>query len=439
MSQNSFGREKIADGVYFSHVYDQKFYSNRISINLVVPLAAETAAEYAIVPSILRLGCRTCPDQTVLNRRLGLLYGASLDGGAASFGEMHVLSVFIKGIDRRVALHGENMAALLGELLCDVVLDPLVEDGGFRAGYTEIEKNNLIDTIESELNDKRVYAQNQCVSLLFGDSPRALRPYGTVESARRITPQSAYAAYRRLMETARIEILFVGSGDYEPALSLFRERFASLTRSPAPVQRQAPVFPEKMLEQTEQLEVAQGKLVLAFSSSPKDERELSALRLMSAMYGGTPFSKLFLNVREKLSLCYYCSARYDRGNQLMMVSSGVEHEKKGEAYDEILRQLDALREGSFTDEEMKETLLLTNTSFASVGDSLYALGNWYLTQLLIGSESGVLSPAEEQERMAAVTREEVIAAARAVRLDAVYFLTGGTDAADRMAVTQGKD
>lgn len=427
MSQNNFGRERIADDVYFSHVYDPKFYSNRIAVNFITPLEEETVTQAAVVPQILRLGCRTCPDQTTLNRRLGLLYGATLDGGAVGVGEAHVLSVFVRGLDGRVALHGEDMVAALSTVLCDVVLDPLVEDGGFSSAYTEIEKSNLIDTIESEINDKRVYAQNQCISLLFGDTPRALRPCGTVERAREITPRSAYEAYRRLLETAQIEILFVGSGDYEPALNLFRERFAPLARHYAPFTMGEPHFPGQMLERTETMPVNQGKLVLGFSSNPKTEREVFALRMMSAILGGTPFSKLFLNVRERLSLCYYCSARYDRGNRMLMVSSGVEHEKKAEAYDEILRQLDSIRQGDFTDEEMENTILLMNTSFAATGDSLYALGSWYLTQILIASEDGVLSPEQEQEKMASVTREEVIAAAKSVDLRAVYFLTGGTD------------
>lgn len=416
-----FGREKLADGVYFSHVIDPKFYSNRMMINLITRLDRETATCNAVVPAILRSGCAACPDMTALNRRLGLLYGATLDGGATAFGESQILNVFVRGLDRRVTLGDEDMAGQLVGLLCDVALDPLVMDGGFSPAYTEVEKQNLIDEIESEINDKRMYAQERCIKLLFGDSPRSIRPCGTVEMARAVTPRSAYEAYRRLLEEARVEVLFIGSGDYAAARDAFARRFAKVRRSPRLWKPEPPVFPESPLEKTEIMEVGQSKLVLGFSCSPQSERDVNALRMMSAMFGGTPFSKLFLNVREKMGLCYYCSSRYDRGNQMMMVSSGVEHDQRVRARDEILLQLDELREGRFTDEELQNTILAMNTSFAATGDSLYALGNWYLTQILNGT---MHSPAEEQERMAGVTRAEVADAARRTQLKAEYFLTG---------------
>ncbi len=419
--QNSFHREQVADGIYFSHVADSKFYSNCLSVSLIVPLAAETVTDNAVVPPVLRLGCRTCPDFTALNRRLGLLYGATLSSDVMRFGAYQVLSVSAKGLDRRVALRGEDMVRELCTLICDIVLDPLLLDGVFGKEQVELERHNLMDTILSEINDKRIYAQAQCHSLMFGDSPRALRPYGTVEQAQKITPLSAYEAYCRMLKTAQIELMFVGSGDYETALEAFRERFSGISREG--VQKASPSVAElsgPVKERTETMEVNQSKLVMGFRCRPQDERSVYDLRLMSAMYGGTPFSKLFLNVREKLSLCYYCSSRYDRSNGTLLVSSGVEKDKKQAAYEEILRQLQALRDGEFTDEDLQNTVLAMNTGFAATGDSLYALENWYLTQILFGQQH---SPEEERTVMQTLTREEVVEAARGTELDSVYFLT----------------
>ncbi|MCI8624460.1 MAG: insulinase family protein [Provencibacterium sp.] len=419
--QNCFYREQLADGIYFSHVADSKFYSNRLSVNLVVPLAAGSVTDNAIVPSVLRLGCRTCPDFTALNRRLGLLYGAALGGDVSRFGAHQILSVSAKGLDRRVALQGEDMVRELCGLVCDIALDPLLVDGVFGKEQVDLERHNLIDTILSEINDKRIYAQTQCLSLMFGESPRALHPYGTVEEAQRITPASAYAAYRRMLENAQIELMFVGGGDYRAALETFRARFAGCRRGA--VQAAVPsvaALSGPVKERTETMEVNQSKLVMGFRCRQSGERGVYALRLMSAMYGGTPFSKLFLNVREKLSLCYYCSSRYDRGNGVMIVGSGVEKEKKQAAKEEILRQLQAMRDGDFTDEELHNTVLAMNTGFAATGDSLHALESWYLTQILFGQEH---SPDEERAVMQTITREEVIEAARGVELDSVYFLT----------------
>jgi predicted Zn-dependent peptidase len=147
----------------------------------------------------------------------------------------------------------------------------------------------------------------------------------------------------------------------------------------------------------------------------------NATRVMAALYGGTPFSKLFANVREKLSLCYYCAARYDRAYKAMLVDSGVEAANFQKAYDEILRQLQALSQGDFTDEELQNTKLLLKTSLRAVTDSLGAIESWYMTQILEGTE---VSPQKEIEQVQAVTREDIIQAAGRVTLDTVYFLKG---------------
>ena len=180
--------------------------------------------------------------------------------------------------------------------------------------------------------------------------------------------------------------------------------------------------PAKVKEVAEQLPVQQAKLVLGFRTSiaePSDE--VMAARVMTALFGGTPTSKLFLNVREKLSLCYYCAARYDRQKGVLLVESGIERPNKEKAQAEILRQLDDLKQGKFTDEELAATILSVQNSFRTVSDSQFGLGNWYESQLF---DRRFQSPEEAAESAGRVTRDQVIAAAKTVTLDTVYLLEG---------------
>ncbi|TCL43556.1 EF-P 5-aminopentanol modification-associated protein YfmF [Harryflintia acetispora] len=418
---HGFKRERISDTIHFSHITDTKFKSNRISVCLITKLSPEKAAVNAVVPNILRLGCKSCPDFTALNRRLGRLYGARLYGDVTKYADKQILVVSIKGLDSRVTIHGEDMVRELSSLLCDIVLDPVIENGAFPEGATALERQNLIDTIESEINDKRVFARARCLELLFGGAPQAVRPYGDVEHAKAITPRSAYEAYCGLLKNARIELLFAGSGDPAAAKETLCARFAALDRPQAAPLGQPESAPAAggIAQQTEPMDVSQSKLVMGFWCGDTDEQERYALRLMSAMYGGTPSSKLFLNVREKLSLCYYCASRYDKGNNILLVDSGVQAEKKEAAQAEILRQLEAIQNGEFTDEELQNTKLAMNTGFAATTDSLAGIESWYLTQILSGGEN---APAYEQAKIAAVTRGQVVAAAKKVTLGAVYFL-----------------
>ena len=119
--------------------------------------------------------------------------------------------------------------------------------------------------------------------------------------------------------------------------------------------------------------------------------------------------------------CYYCVARFDRLTGLMFVDSGVEKQNKQKAYDEILNQLECIRRGDFTDEEITATRMLMQTSLKAVGDSLGATEEWYLTQIMAGA---ALSPDDESALLDGVTRGDIIEAAKRVTLDTVYFLTG---------------
>ncbi|MEM1484073.1 insulinase family protein [Oscillospiraceae bacterium PP1C4] len=420
---DQFKREPICDGVYFSSVTDPKFKHNRITANLVLELDKKSATDNAVVPFILRKGCRTFPDFTKLNQRLCELYGASLSCDVSKFGGYQVLDLSIYGIDDRFTLDGEAMIGACAQMLTDVLLSPNLVESVFGTEDVELEKQQIVDTIESQINDKRLYAMSKCRSIMCEGETIAIEKYGYIDDAKKITPQSATAAYYNMIKTARVEIMFVGCGNPDIAKKIFADAFHSVERAPISVTKVSTrPTAEKVREVTEELDVAQSKLVMGFRTGEiKDLRTFGAMRMMIALFGGTPNSRLFVYVREKLSLCYYCSARFDRLTGLMMVDSGVEKENKQKAHDEILNQLEIIKRGEFTDDEMTATRLLMQNSLSSVTDSLGAIEEWYMTQVMSAS---AYSPADEAALLEEITREDIIKAARQVTLDTVYFLTG---------------
>lgn len=420
---NQFAREELAPGVCFSSVRDLKFKHNAITVNLLVPLSQETAAGYAILPFLLRKGSRTCPDFTRLEETLCDLYGAALSADVSRHGEYQILSASITSIDDRYALEGEEVSGQCADLLADMVLDPNLVNGAFVEADFKLEQQFLIDTIESEINDKRSYALRQCKATMCAGSPLAVSHYGTVEAAQALTPVKAAEHYHRLIDTARVEILFTGCGDPAGARNTFQQRFAALIRHPHDHQPQPVVERAAQVKDLkEEMEIAQSKLVLGMRTGAGATRqEQDALKLMAALYGGTPFSRLFVNVREKLSLCYYCAARYDPATGILMVDIGVERENRQKAQEAILAELKVVAQGGFTDEELEATRLAYANSLRSVGDSLSATENWYFTQILHGRSD---APQDALAAMDKITRPQVEAAAAAVTLDTVYFLTG---------------
>lgn len=417
----TFYRESIGQGVWFSHVSDPKFKHNRISVRWIMPLREEEASANALVPFLLRKGCRTCPDFTQLEERLCGLYGASLGADTGKAGGCQTMGVWIQSVDSRFAIDGMDIAAESARLLADIAFDPKLTDGLFDQKDFQLEKTYLLDAIAAEINDKRGYALSRCLELMCQGEPLAIRRYGTMEQARAITPEDAARAYNRMMEEASIEIMFVGCGDPAPVKELFQGIFRDKKRSPRPL----PVLSrkeraEEVRETVEPMEVAQGKLVMGLRTGPAlSGEENGPMRMMAALLGGTPSSLLFANVREKMSLCYYCAARFDTITGLLSIDSGIEGDKKEAAHKAILEQLEALQKDDFSDDALEATRLALINALRTTGDSLGGIEGWYLSQIFQGSSQ---TPVDEIEKFRQVTRQQVVEAARQVTLDTVYFL-----------------
>lgn len=417
-------REQIADGTMFSSVADSRFKTNLLTVNLILPTARETVTENALLPLVLEKCWEEAPTNRAFSRQLNRLYGASVDCASARIGGASALSLSFSAIDSAYALAGENMLAEGARILLGLLFRPVLQNGLLEEENLALQKQYLADTILADINEKRSYALGQTLQRMFEGEPCGLPRYGFLEDIEKITPAAATAAWKRILDTARVEIFHVGMGDPSGAKALFSEAFRGKQRHPLPLAlfsgHTPPASPREFREEKP---VAQSKLCMGFAagSGPATAADLSAMRLMTAVFGGTPTSRLFVNVREKRSLCYYCAARYDRFKGALIVDSGVEHDKAEETKAAILEELEAVRRGEFTGEELDFARLSLQNTYRSVGDSAYGLESFYLGQSLLGLEE---TPEDQGEQIAAVTREAVCEAANRLVLDTVYLLAG---------------
>ena len=418
----------ICDGVNFRSIRDTKFKTMRISAHLIVPMSRQTAAENALLPFLLSRASREYPDFTKLGQRLAELYGASLNADVQKLGDLQVLSLSASGIADRYALEGEAISGELAKLLCSILFDPPLVDGLFPEDGFEQEKRQTMELIDSEYSDKRTYARQRCEAIMCADEPYGVNRYGGKEDIARVERPALTAAWKRLLDTAKIELMVLGDCAPAPVYEGFRAAFETLgSRKTADCTTKVVRSAEKVNTVTEKMDVAQGKLVMGFrTGTATPDEEVPATRLMAALFGGTPNSKLFLNVREKLSLCYYCSASYNSMKGIMLVQSGVEVKNMERAKEEILRQLDEVKQGNFDESEVEAAKMSLCNSYRTLSDSLGGLENWYLSQTFASHSQ---QPEEAAAQINAVTRQEIIDAANRVTLDTVYCLVGnGEDA-----------
>ncbi len=385
-----------------------RFKTASLTVQLLMPLSEEVAAAQAMVPFLLRRGSRRFPTFAELKRELDRLYGAHLSAGVGRAGESHSLFLQMTCLDDRFALNGEAVAAQCAALLRDMLFEPVLEDGVFRAEDMEEERRCLVETIRAEINNKRTYARARCVELLCAGEPFAVRLYGTEESVTALSAADVTAAWKSMLRTARVQIIYQGNGDPEAVAAPFVEGFCAIERTPFTPVLTRHTMTEERRDGEERMAVAQGKMVLGLVSTA-EELDVPATRMANALFGGTAFAMLFCTVREKLSLCYYCASSFDRLKGVGMIDSGVEAEKIPAARAEIERQLALLKAGEFTDEDLENTRRYLVSQYCTMGDSQPSLASWYLSAATEAPET----PEEAADAIAAVTRERILAAVAA--------------------------
>ena len=417
-------RTLIAPGVHLSWDPAEKFNRCRISIHFAFPAQRETATAHALLPLVLERGYADCPDMTRLTKKLARLYGADLTVDARPMGCNHNLCVSVTGIKDKFALEGEPLTREYAALALGTAFHPYFVGETFDPEAVGIEKQMLKKALEDEVNEKRIYCTRQANREFFGDSPAGVRQEGYLEEVDALTPQQLTDAYRTMLRTAHIELLVLGcdAQQTETVRAALLAELAALDRAPLPLVENIAMPRREPLHKTETFDMVQAKLCMLFTlGQPMQPEQLAAVRLAMALYGGSVTSRLFLNVRERDHLCYYCSSSFQSFTGSMAVNSGVEHADAARAEQAILKELSDLCTGPITDEELEDCRRGLLSGMNGVEDSLGGIESWYYIEVLRGGP--VPTPDEARAALHAVTKEQVRDILRQLTLSVSYLLT----------------
>ena len=417
-------RTEILPGVYLTAVQSDKFKTGCFSLNLLRPMKKEEAAANALIPSVLLRGSETCPDIASISAKLDELYGASVGTLVRKKGEVQLVGFYCDYVQDEYV--DEPVFAPLMAFLAELLLNPRLENGAFPEAVVDSEKLNLENAMLSRINDKRTYAASQLIRTMCAGQPYGIPRIGEPEDLKNITAKSLYAHYRDLLATSRVELFYMGSLSPAAVTKVLQAALAELPRAEVfvPVGTTPAPQARPVQEKTERLDVTQGKLSLGFFTdiTAKDPR-YPALVLAATVFGGGATSKLFTNVREKMSLCYYASASFEKFKGVLSVSSGVEFSKLETAKTEILRQLEACKAGDITDAELESARGYLVSDLKIAMDSPGRLDDYYMGQILLEQDGTMQDLASA---IARVTKQESAEAIQALRLDTIYALEGVT-------------
>ena len=413
---------ELIPGVTLRTFPDRRFKQGCMTFQIVRPMNAEEAAMNALLPAVLLRGTEKHRDLRDITLRLDELYGASVGALVRRVGDYQTTGLSCGFIEDRFCIPGDQVLEPMIDFIRELLFQPILEEGGFCKSFVESEKKNLIATIESELNDKRVYAMGRMVKTMCKADSYGVPRLGDVESAAAIDPVTLYEHYQKILKESRIDIFYVGSADQKEIAAMLKPVLESIDREYQPLPSQTAFHDLGGEDVVEEMDVTQGKLCMGFTTSVTNrDRDFVPMQVMNTIFGAGMTSKLFVNVREKLSLCYSVGSGYYGSKGIITVSAGIDFDKEQQTREEILRQLKAMQEGDISAQELlaaKEALL---TSLRGTHDSPGSIEGFYATSALSGLG---LTPAAYMEAIYAVTIEQVVRAAQAVKLHTTYFLKG---------------
>ena len=421
--------EKKESALRFHTIHTDRFKMSRMSFNFVLPADAYRSPLTRLTLAVLMRGCRKYPTVVDLNKRVDNLYGATVTWRATSLGSCHVFKISCEMLRDQYRFAGDTESIIRGvcDTVLDILFDPLLDgDGLLSEAHFESEKKLAIDAIRAKINDQKAYAAEKCWELMLSDHPAGISVEGDEAQIRSFTLREVTENLYWFLENAALECYYVGGDDVDGVIEEIADRFATLKREGArSVGSENRALREEgspIREKEETMNVSQGRLHLGYKSGVvMCDRDYYALCLFNEIFGGSSVSKLFMNVREKKSLCYYCYSSYHSATGCLTVGCGIKRENKDKAQKEIERQLHEMKKGRFTEEEIESARRSILSGLRQISDSPASMEAFAFRRVLAGIEETV---EETMERVMSVTPAEIVAVAERVKLDTVYFLAG---------------
>ena len=412
----------LREGVDLTVLSTDKFKSNLMIVELRCPLKKETATHNSLLTNVLSRCCSLYPTLRQFNIALEELYAADLDAYVSKIGEVQKVCFKLSCVENKYTYDGADVLAGGMRLLGEMIFNPLLENGVFPLQVVASEKKNLKEEIETLKDDKSRFALNRCVKNMCGEEAYSVATAGAVEVLESITPEELKASYDRLISQPPVCIYFVGREDPDTVRDYCNKYLPFAPRQSKLFDTEVKNAGETVKYVTEPSDAVQSRLCMGFRTnrSIKDE-DYSAL-LLGCDVLGSPSGKLFVNVREKMGLCYYCHPLLDGVKGLLIVSAGIAAADRKKAEEAILKQIDDLKNGNITASELKSAKAAALTAYKEITDSPSAIIGWYSTRRGLGL---AISPAEMAKRIEKTTAEDIANAAKDIVPDTFYMLEGG--------------
>ena len=418
-----YKQTEIKKGIKLHTIKTEKFKTNLIAIMLTTKLNRENVTKNALVPAVLRRGTKNLTTQEKINKKLEEMYGASLDCGLDKTGDNQVLKFYIETVnDEFLPQEAENMLKTSLEKIFEFVFNPYLENGCFKKEYVEQEKENIKQIIDGKIDNKARYSLDRCIEEMYKDKPYGLYKYGYVEDMKNINEKNLYEYYKQLINECKIDIFVSGIIDEETENIIKNNENIIKLKDREPQYNEPKIIAkrtEKENDVQESMDVTQGKLIIGMDLDIDDDNLRFDVMIYNSIFGGSANSKLFQNVREKASLAYTASSSYYRFKNNIFINCGIEIKNYEKALEIIKQQIEDMKKGDFTEEEVENAKKGIIASIKTIDDEQDTEITYFFSQELSKSKCNI---EQYMQRISEVTKDKVVDVANKVSIDTVYFL-----------------
>ena len=411
----------IKEGIRLHKIKTNKYKTNLMSVFLTSKLSRDDITKKALILTVLRRGTNNLKTQEEISKKLEELYGASFDCGIDKLGDKHVLKFYVESLNEQYLYQKEDILSQSLNILFDIVFNPLLENGAFKQEYIDEEKQNLRIIIEGQKDNKAAYATQRCIEEMYKEKPYGLYKYGYVEDLEKIDSKNLYEAYLDLIKTCKIDI-FV-SGDFD------EKTLEEKVKSNQQISKLEPRKVEYLDEESESsntqeenvvrenMQISQGKLNIGLDVLSDSK---SAVSVYNAILGGGANSKLFQNVREKASLAYSAGSIYIKPKSKIIIKTGIEHKNYEKALQIIKEQIDDMKNGKFSDEDIQHAKELIIASFKAMQDEQDSEISFYFGREIQKESKDIDKQIKE---VSEVTKQNIVDVANKIKINTIFFLT----------------
>lgn len=413
----------IKNGIKLHTIKTEKFKTNLIAVMLTTKLDRKNVTKNALIPAVLRRGTKFMQTQEEINKKMEDMYGASFDCGLDKTGDNQILKFYMETVNNEfLPQDAENMIKSSIEKIFEIIFNPYLENGVFKKEYVEQEKENIKQIIDGKIDSKARYALDRCIEEMYKNEPFGLYKFGYVEDLKDINEKNLYEYYLELIETCKIDIYISGIVD-ENIHNIIKQN-----ENIEKLQERKPDFKEFELtkkekeeakEIQESMEITQGKLIIGLDVNILDKDARYKIMIYNSLLGGSANSKLFQNVREKASLAYTASSSYYRFKNNIFINCGIDIPNYQKALEIIKKQIEDMKNGDFTDEEIENAKNGIIASIKTIDDEQDTEITYYFGQELSGTKTRL---EEYIENIQKINKADVLEVAKQISINTIYFL-----------------